>query len=188
MKDTIRDSQSIKGKLNTLIAQKENTEREIYGLKAALQTNQQMSRIYSILQLNYRPPPGFKKEEVYGRLLNLFSPKSSKYTMALEVIAGGNLFSVVVTDKNVSTTLLKHKAFQHFVSFIPLRQIAVKPTDGTTMKRIESQYPGKVIHSLKTIEYSKEIERAILFTFGSYFICENSHIAKEIIRQEDNAQ
>jgi len=187
LKSKIKSLHSTKDKINQIVANKESCEDNKKKIKMSLYSNPEMNRISNILQLNYRCPQGFDKEQVYGRLVNLFSPKSSKHVLSLEVIGGSQLFSVIVTNRHVSTRLLKEKWFPHFVAFIPLKEIQFHSYPSDLIKKLETKYDGKVVHALKTLDYSPNVERAMRFVFGNYFICENSQIAKAMI-QEANIQ
>jgi structural maintenance of chromosome 2 len=187
LKNKIKSLHSVRDTINQILANKEVLEKERQEIKEALYCKPEMARIGNLLRLDYYPSPNFNKDQVYGKLLNLFSPRNPKYNLPLEVIGGGSLFSVVVSNRFVSTQLLKEKAFKHFVSFIPLKEIYCNAFPPDLIKRLESKYQGKVVHALKVLDYKMEVERAIKFVFGSYFICESSQIAKNLI-QEANVQ
>ena len=158
-------------------------------LNAAMYSSNDMSRIAGLMKIEYRQPSGgFDRNKVKGRVISLFEIVNKTYNKAIEIIGGRQLYSVVVDDKNTSNKLLKEKWFNCFMSFIPLRDLMFRPMDKNIIARIEKRYKEKAIHAIKALKYDQYVERAINFIFGSYFICENSTIAKEIIKSENNTQ
>ena len=54
------------------------------------------------------PHLNFNRKDVYGRLMEHFRIKDvDKFCVALEIVGGGKLFSVIVKSEKVSAELLK---------------------------------------------------------------------------------
>ena len=190
IKEKIKNMALIKEKANNLLIEKEGYEKEKQDATNSLFSSNDLSRIANLMRVDYnRQPSGaFDRTKVRGRVIGLFDSVNSKYNNALEAIGGKQLFSVVVDDKDISNQLLKEKWFNWYMSFIPLRDIRFKPMDKEIVSRVERKYKDKAINAIRAIKFDKYIEIAMDFIFGSYFICENSAIAKEIIKNESNTQ
>lgn len=76
------------------------------------------------LHVNFTTPsPDFDRNLVRGRILKLFTIKEDKYAQALETVAGGALYSVVVETEAVASALLKRNCFRHRETLIPNNKI-----------------------------------------------------------------
>jgi structural maintenance of chromosome 2 len=161
IKERLKDSAVVREEINNWNAQKATLEELKQTKRQQLYANQNLNSVSNMTQLNYDAPPGFNKDTVLGRVINLFSVKNEKHFTPLEIIGGMQLMNIVVSDKSVSTALLKRKSFKQKVSFIPLRQIQTRETDKSVVDRVESKYKGKVIHAMKTVNYSQDTYKAI---------------------------
>ncbi|CAI2372855.1 unnamed protein product [Moneuplotes crassus] len=188
LRERSKESSMIKDDINEIMGKKSHLDEQKEKHKNEIYRNQDLNRIHSILELNYRVPQNFNRNDVYGRLVKLFTPREKKYCLPLEIIGAHQLLSIVVTDKIVSTRMLKEKCFNFFVSFIPLRQIYIRELNKRLIERIEQKYGSKVIHALKTISFSSDVYRAMHFVFGNYFICESSQIAQNLIKEDPTIQ
>lgn len=105
----MKESSGVKDLMNEIKAKRSHLDEQKQKKKNEMYSSPQLNMINSILQVNYRVPEGFNKSDVYGKLISLFTPKEKKFCLPLEVIGAVKLSSVVVTDKNISTRLLKGK-------------------------------------------------------------------------------
>ena len=92
LKEKTLQANSLKDSLNEIRAKKDILKTEEQKRRRELYDNQQLNRMNNILALNYRPPEGFNRNYVYGRILSLFSPIERKFCLPLEVIGGSQLF------------------------------------------------------------------------------------------------
>jgi len=69
-----------------------------------------------------------------------------------------------------------------------LSQIAVRDLDRRLIEKIEKKYGDQVIHALKTVSFKQEIYKAMLFVFGSFYICNNSQVAQSLIKEDPSIQ
>jgi len=88
-----------------------------------MQTKQNLSR----LNFEYSDPyPGFDRRSVKGLTALLFKldEENADKATALEVVAGGRLFNVVVQNEKVSSDLLKNGKLKKRVTLLPLNKIS----------------------------------------------------------------
>jgi structural maintenance of chromosome 2 len=76
------------------------------------------------LDVHFKSPSvDFDRKLVRGRVIRLFQIKEEKYARALEEVAGGKLFSVVVETEAIASNLLKRNSFGKAVCLIPNNKI-----------------------------------------------------------------
>lgn len=80
----------------------------------------------SSLNFDYSMPhPNFDRTKVKGLVANLTSipPQHQNKSQALEIVAGGKLYNVVVEDEKVGKDLLQNGKLKKRVTIIPLNKI-----------------------------------------------------------------
>ena len=78
----------------------------------------------SQLDIQFKSPsPDFDRKLVRGRVIRLFTIKEDKYAKALEEVASGKLWSVVVETEAIASALLKRNSFGKSVCLIPNNKI-----------------------------------------------------------------
>jgi structural maintenance of chromosome 2 len=60
---------------------------------------------------------------VKGRLIKLFQIKEDRYARALEEVAQGRLYQIVVDTDSIAAVLLKHNCFPERETLIPNNKI-----------------------------------------------------------------
>ena len=157
----------------------ENNQIEISKLEKI--QNEILSRYGSRLELQYRDPElNFNRNKVKGRVIRNFKLKNEKYARAIEQIAGGKLYNIIVDNENTSSILLQKKCFDYSVTLIPLNKITYRKLDEMKIKKIEEDTNNEAQLSLNLIEYNKEFDPAMKYVFGQTFICSTSEIARKI--------
>lgn len=69
--------------------------------------SQQLVQVRNSIEFRYNPPQHFNQQLVYGKVMRLFKIKDvQRHFMAVEAVAGGKLFNVVVKDEKVSKELI----------------------------------------------------------------------------------
>ena len=157
----------------------ENRQIEISQLEK--HQNEILSRYGSRLELQYRDPElNFNRNKVKGRVIRNFILKNEKYTRAIEQVAGGKLYNIIVDNENTSSILLQRKCFDYGVTLIPLNKISYKKIDENKIKKIEEETNNEAQLALNLIEYNKEFDSAMRYIFGQTIICSTSEIARKI--------
>lgn len=90
---------SVKEKINNLSASIRDCKQKYDAKKQELFGSQEMYEINSRSTIDINPPKtNFNLNSIYGRIIDLFRVKDDKFSFSLEVIAGGNIFGILVKD------------------------------------------------------------------------------------------
>ncbi len=87
------------------------------------------------------PVRGFDRSKVKGLVAKLIEVKDSKHATALEVVAGGKLFQVVVDEAITGKALLERGNLQKHVTIIPLDKINTRHVSNNAAQRAKE--PGR---------------------------------------------
>jgi structural maintenance of chromosome 2 len=126
------------------------------------------------------PSPDFDRKLVRGRVIRLFTIKEDKYARALEEVAGGKLWSVIVETEAIASTLLKRNAFGRLVTIIPNNKIQSREVPKELLDYVTSVTAGKAIHALQLVKFNLNVENSIRFVFSDAFVCEDTETAKKV--------
>jgi len=150
-----------------------------------LELQEQVDRVanrYPQLCFNYRDPePGFDRSKVKGLACRLFKLKRPETATALEVIAGGKLFNVVVDTEVIGKKLLEKGGLQTRVTIIPLNKINAGPIDQRIVKRAEELVGVENVQTaLSLVTYEKNVQKAMEFIFGGAFVVRDMETANVV--------
>ncbi|KAJ2912285.1 hypothetical protein MD484_g8133, partial [Candolleomyces efflorescens] len=128
------------------------------------------------------PTPGFDRRNVKGFAAQLITLPEENYNKAtaLEIVAGGRLFNVVVQNEKVGSDLLKKGGLRKRVTLIPLNKITPRTIAPEKLRHAEKIAPGQVRTALSLVDYQPEVSKAIEFVFGDTLICDTSDIANKV--------
>lgn len=129
------------------------------------------------------PTTKFDRSRVKGKVVSLFSVKKDwiPYASALEVVAGGKMFHVVVDNEETGKLVLSKGNLKRRVTIIPLNRIvdnSMSPNVVQMAKQVAKE--GEAFPALEIVGFPRELERAMKFVFGSTLICDNSDTAKRV--------
>lgn len=140
-----------------------------------------LGRWASRVETNYRDPePNFERLKIKGKIIRLFSIENERYATALEQVAGGKLFNIVVDNERTASLLLSRKCFDYWVVMIPNNKITNKSISNDVRRAIEDIAGNDARLALDLIKFDEEYTPAMQFVFGSTYICTNSEIAKKL--------
>ncbi|KMS99478.1 hypothetical protein BVRB_2g044710 [Beta vulgaris subsp. vulgaris] len=141
-----------------------------------------LSAQLSNVEFTYRDPArNFERSKVKGVVAKLIKIKDGSTMTALEVVAGGRLFNVVVDTETTGKQLLQNGDLRRRVTIIPLNKI--QPHVVTPNKqRAAADLVGKenANLALSLVEYDQELKRAMEYVFGSTFVCKTREAAVKI--------
>ena len=144
-----------------------------------------LTRFASRLEINFRDPePNFDRSKVSGRIIRNIQLKNPKYAKAIEQVAGGKLYNIIVDNENTSSILLNRKCFDYGVVLIPLTKINPKIISIEKKKQIENSVNNEAHLALDLIEFNPEFQKAMEFVFGNTFVCNTSEIARKLAYNE----
>ncbi|KAJ2936738.1 hypothetical protein H1R20_g347, partial [Candolleomyces eurysporus] len=135
------------------------------------------------LSFEYSDPyAGFDRRNVKGFAAQLITLPEENYNKAtaLEIVAGGRLFNVVVQNEKVGSDLLKKGNLRKRVTLIPLNKISPRTIAPEKLRQAEKIAPGQVRTALSLVDYPQDVAKAIEFVFGDTLICDTSDIANKV--------
>lgn len=89
-----------------------------------------------------------------------------RHCVALDAVAGGALYNIVVENEKVSKELLSKHCFRERTTFIPLNVIKDNAIDARVVQKIKELTNGKVRIAKELIQYDPKYEKAMNFAFG----------------------
>ncbi|KAL9231457.1 hypothetical protein vseg_006684 [Gypsophila vaccaria] len=140
--------------------------------------NAQLSNI----EFTYRDPSkNFDRSKVKGVIAKLIKIKDGSTMTALEVVAGGRLFNVVVDTETTGKQLLQNGDLRRRVTIIPLNKIqahVIPPNKQKAATNLVGKENAKLALSL--VEYDDELKNAMEYVFGSTFVCKTREAAVKV--------
>ncbi|XP_052743950.1 structural maintenance of chromosomes protein 2 [Bicyclus anynana] len=132
---------------------------------------------------NYTPPePNFDKRRVHGPVCRLIDVPDPTFCTALEEVAGGRLYDVVVDTDVTSKLLLQRGQLQTRTTIIPLNKISgfVIPRQKLAAAQDVAGDPSKVQLALDLISFPEEVRPAMQYIFGGTLVCSDLDVAKRV--------
>jgi structural maintenance of chromosome 2 len=168
-----------------LLASKTKEEQAVAELQERVDDiSSQLSRI----QFEYKDPvKNFDRTKVKGLVAELLELRDPGTATALEVVAGGALYSVVVDTEQTGKLLLKNGKLKRRVTIIPLNKIDTRGViaDAKLKAAVATAGKGNVSTALSLVGYEAEVEAAMKYVFGRSFVCKDSKSAREVTFHKD---
>ena len=102
-------------------------------------------------------------------LASLVTPCDGKYAAALEVVAGGRLYQVVVDDEKTGKALLERGQLRRRVTLIPLNKVRAGRLDDKRCARASSvakKAGGSARIALEFVGHEEHVKNAVEYAFG----------------------
>jgi structural maintenance of chromosome 2 len=142
------------------------------------------AQIQGRLSFEYTDPVrGFDRTKVKGVVAKLVNVPLKENSTALEVVAGGKLFQVVVDEAITGKALLSRGKLQRRVTIIPLDKIQAKRITNSAMcdaQNIARKMNSTVYPAIELLTFDEEVRGAIEYVFGSSFVVDNAEVANKI--------
>ena len=142
------------------------------------------AQLGSRLRFDYSDPVrGFDRSKVKGLLAKLIEVRDSKHATALEVVAGGKLFQVVVDEAITGKALLDRGKLQKRVTIIPLDKIQPRHVGANASKRAEeiaSSLKATANPAIELVGFDEEVRSAVEYVFGSSIVVDGMKAANQI--------
>nr|XP_033782247.1 LOW QUALITY PROTEIN: structural maintenance of chromosomes protein 2 [Geotrypetes seraphini] len=134
------------------------------------------------LRFDYKnPEKNWDAKRVKGLVASLISIKDVSNATALEVVAGGRLYNVVVDSEVTGKKLLEKGELKRRYTIIPLNKIAAKSLKQETVKMAKNLVGSDNVHlALSLIGYESELQKAMEYVFGTTLVCDNMDNAKKV--------
>jgi len=136
------------------------------------------------LAFNYSDPiRGFDRSKVKGLVARLINVKLPKHSTALEVVAGGKLYQVVVDEAITGKALLNNGKLQRRITIIPLDKIVPRRVSSAAVDRASSMannLNSTAQPAIELVGYDEEVRNAIEHVFGSTLVVDGMKAANSI--------
>lgn len=129
------------------------------------------------------PVRGFDRSKVKGLVAKLIKVKDSKNATALEVVAGGKLYQVVVDEAITGKALLDRGKLERRVTIIPLDKINPRQVSGSACDRASSiagSLQSTAQPAIELVGFDEEVRSAVEYVFGSTIIVDGMKAANQI--------
>lgn len=104
-----------------------------------------------------RAKRGFDPAQVKGVVANLVTLKDSSASTALEAVAGGKLYNVIVDSAETGAALLKHGKLKRRVTIIPLDKISASPMTTEQIAAARRAGGTRAKPALTLVGYAEEV-------------------------------
>lgn len=134
------------------------------------------------LSFEYQDPQrGFDRSQVKGLVARLLRVQDEEAATALEVVAGGKLYQVVVSSESVGKALLEKGRLQRRVTIIPLNKIRGSTLSDEVMQRARELVGEENAHlAIDLVGFDAEVESAMKYVFGKTIVCRDMESAKRV--------
>ncbi|MGH0136108.1 UNVERIFIED_CONTAM: hypothetical protein FKN15_008318 [Acipenser sinensis] len=127
------------------------------------------------------PEKNWDERRVKGLVANLIAVKDISTSTALEVVAGGRLYNVVVDTEVTGKKLLEKGELKRRYTIIPLNKISAFCINDNTVKTAKSLVGADNVHTaLSLVGYESELQKAMEYVFGSTLVCDCLDNAKKV--------
>lgn len=142
------------------------------------------AQLQSRLSFRYSDPVrGFDRSKVKGLVAKLVNIQDPKHSTALEVVAGGKLFQVVVDEAITGKALLERGKLERRVTIIPLDKIQSRQIPESSCRKaneIASSMQATAQPAIELVGFDEEVRSAIEYVFGSTIIVDGMKAANHI--------
>ena len=142
---------------------------------------QKLQAQLSALDFKFKnPESGFDRTRVKGVVAKLLRVKDVSANSALEVIAGGKLYQVVVDTADCAKALLQKGQLRNRVTIIPLDKISSRTLSQDKIKAAKQHVGDKAKPAISLVGYESELSTAMKYVFGNAFVCKDAETAKTV--------
>ncbi|KAM4052044.1 structural maintenance of chromosomes protein 2 isoform 2-T5 [Anomaloglossus baeobatrachus] len=137
---------------------------------------------YSSLNFEYSDPEkNWDKNRVKGLIASLISVKDVSTATALEVVAGGRLYNLVVDTEVTGKKLLEKGELKRRLTIIPLNKISAHRIGNDTIKVAKNLVGEDNVNlALTLVGYDSELQKAMEYVFGTTLVCDTLDNAKTV--------
>ncbi|XP_072526481.1 structural maintenance of chromosomes protein 2 [Salminus brasiliensis] len=134
------------------------------------------------LRFEYRDPEkNWDRSKVKGLVANLFSVTDVGNATALEVVAGGRLYNVVVDNEVTGKKILEKGELKRRYTIIPLNKISARTLNGNVVNTAKDLVGEDNVHTaLSLVGYESDLRKAMEYVFGTTLVCDTLDNAKKV--------
>lgn len=116
-----------------------------------------------------------------GPVAKLIQVNDVSMATAIEVVAGGRLYNIVVDDDKSAQQLLDHGQLKKKYTILPLNKLTAHPISNSIVSRAKSLVGDDNAHlALELVGYDSHVKAAMAHVFGNTFVCTDSNSAKTV--------
>ncbi|NXO31647.1 SMC2 protein, partial [Cisticola juncidis] len=166
-------------KVEALLAKKKALISDISRLR---ELSENLTAKFPHLQFTYKhPEKNWDLSHVKGPVVSLFTVKDISNARALEAVAGGKLYNIIVDTEVTGKKLLEKGELKHRYTIIPLNKISARCVQEDIVKLAQSLAGHANLHvALSLIVYESELQKAMEYVFGTTLVCNNMDNAKKV--------
>ena len=126
------------------------------------------------------PEARFDRNRVKGVVAKLMQVKDPAMSTALEVVAGGKLYQVVVDTEVTGKALLSKGQLQKRVTIIPLNKIDARTCNERQVAAADRASRGEAKLALSLVTCDAEVNNVMSYVFGKAFVCKDAATARAV--------
>ncbi|KAA0722413.1 Structural maintenance of chromosomes protein 2 [Triplophysa tibetana] len=167
------------GQEEGLLEQKRQFSRDVARLRESYES---LMGQFPNLRFEYKDPErGWDSSKVKGLVANLFSVTDVSNATALEVVAGGRLYNVVVDNEVTGKKLLEKGELKRRYTIIPLNKISARTLNDNVVRTAKNLVGADNVHTaLSLVGYESELRKAMEYVFGTTLVCDSLDNAKRV--------
>ncbi|NXA69597.1 SMC2 protein, partial [Mohoua ochrocephala] len=179
LEDQIKELNYSEEKVEALLAKMKALISDISQLR---ERSESLMAKFPHLQFTYKhPEKNWNLNHVKGIVASLFIVKDLSNAKALEAVAGGKLYNIIVDTEVTGKKLLEKGELNHRYTIIPLNKISARCVQEDTVKLAQSLAGRANLHlALSLIVYESELQKAMEYVFGTALVCNNMDNAKKV--------
>ncbi|KAM6109743.1 structural maintenance of chromosomes protein 2 [Phoenicopterus ruber ruber] len=166
-------------KEEALLAKKKALTRDVSRLRELYEG---LMAKFPHLQFEYKDPEkNWNPNHVKGSVVSLITVKDLSKAKALEAVAGGKLYNIIVDTEVTGKKLLEKGELKRRYTIIPLNKISARCVGQDIIKLAQTLAGRENLHlALSLVGYESELQKAMEYVFGTTLICNNMDNAKKV--------
>ncbi|KAG8454999.1 hypothetical protein GDO86_001281 [Hymenochirus boettgeri] len=167
------------GKEENILEKRRELSRNVNRLREAYES---LTARFPNFQFEYKDPEkNWDSNRVKGLVASLISVKDVSTSTALEVVAGGRLYNVVVDTEVTGKKLLEKGELKRRFTIIPLNKISARRLGQDTVNVAKTLVGADNVHlALTLVGYESELQKAMEYVFGMTLVCDTMDNAKKV--------
>ncbi|KAJ8411111.1 hypothetical protein AAFF_G00181460 [Aldrovandia affinis] len=167
------------GKEEKLIETRRKLLREVGQLR---ETYESLMAKFPNLRFEYTDPEkNWDRSKVKGLIANLIAVNDVSNATALEVVAGGRLYNVVVDTEVTGKKILEKGELKRRYTIIPLNKISARTLNDNVVKTAKNLVGADNVHTaLSLVGYESDLRKAMEYVFGTTLVCDTLDNAKKV--------
>uniref|UniRef100_A0A8C3S6I5 Structural maintenance of chromosomes protein n=1 Tax=Chelydra serpentina TaxID=8475 RepID=A0A8C3S6I5_CHESE len=163
----------------TLLAKRRELSREVNQLRESYEA---LMAKFPSLRFEYKDPEkNWNPNHIKGLVASLITVKEISTATALEVVAGGKLYNIVVDTEVIGKKLLEKGELKRRYTIIPLNKISAHCIRQETVMAAKRLVGADNVHlALSLIGYESDLQKAMEYVFGTTLVCDNLNNAKKV--------